>query len=197
MGEHRVLTAEKMFDEIKHLMRVMAVDIANPSYWQLAFDEVLAELYYKMVEVVWQYEDKPFDELKALVIKSLHNHKVTLKRRLYGTHRSLELGAIDLDLIEDCVASTMSTFILADFLASLTSDDSRALIQEMLQPSERTKWFIELSIIRKQATSPNSGWAIAITPLLMERALGWDKQRLETAWEQAAEGFREYISEDV
>lgn len=191
MGEHKLL-AERMFEEIRHLMTLMAMDITNPGHWQLNFEDALADLFAKMVEVVWEYEDKPFGELKAIVIKSLHNHKVTLLRRCYGTHRVAELRMEDLDDVEDQASEDFRYFALDDFLASLPSEDSRSLVLEILRPSMRTRFFIELTIMRKMVTSDNGGWKVSLTPLLMERALGWTEQRLTVAWKEVTDTYQEY-----
>lgn len=186
----------KMYEEIQSLMVLMADDIANPSYWELNFDEVLADLHLKMVEIVVRYEDKPWAELKAIVIRSLRNHKVTLTRRVYGTHRSLELGAEDIDELDDSIGGSVSLFSIDEFMESLSSDDARLLSQEVLQPSDRTLWFIKLTEHRKQATTTKNQWRLSITPLMMERAMGWSQERLEQAWNEIS-GTLRHISENV
>jgi hypothetical protein len=176
----------------------MAKDIANPRVWQLNFQEVEGELLLKMAEVVDQYQGKPFEELKALVIKSLQNHKTTLTRRCYGTHRALEIGSADIDddrTDEKISSGEVSGFIVDDFLRSLPTDDGRLLVREMLKPGARTRWFMNLAMVRKEVTSMNGGWQMTPTPLLMERALGWDAPRLKIAWNEVADAFALYTAD--
>ena len=187
----------RMYAEIENLMRAMARDIANPSCWQLAVDEVLGELTLKMVTVVYHYDDKPFSELKALVIKSLHNFKSDLRASVYDTYRSNEIGALDVDENEDRIPGETGIFLMSDFLDELPSEDSRLLVKEILEPSTITRRHMELTIIRKIATSDNGGWQMDITPLLMERALGWNRCRLKQAWEDVSNVLAEHVSSPV
>lgn len=184
MSDYQELS-ERMYGEVVNLIRVMANDIANPNYWQLVYDEVMAELSWKMAEVVWEYSDKPFDELKKLVIVSLRNHKATLTRRCYGTHRALEIGALDIDDVED--ERGVVDFHLNEFLDGLEDVDAKALICEILRPSIRTRFFIRLEIFRKGAVHDKNGWTMSVTPLMMERAMGWNAARLSHAWDKVTE----------
>ena len=173
---------ERMYQDLRGLLVVMAQDISNGYRWELAMDEIIAELSRVIVEVAVKYPNKPFEELKRITVTSLHNAKKTLCRRCYGTHREAEGRMED---VEDAVSLTghddVEPFNLEDFVAGM-SGDARALVREVLDPSERALLFCELFRARK--TTNGGSWKFRVTPLLMARALGWDSRRLSTAWKE-------------
>lgn len=207
MGEHsRVVEPdcgslmERMHGNLIHLIKMMASDISNPNYWMLQHEEVMAELIAKMAEVTYRYADKPYDELKALVIKSLHNHKIDLTRQVYGSFRQMEIGAVPLGEPDEDDASDPTidlpgppVFQMAEFLTDLPSDDARTLVKEIFEPSDRLRLHVELTLCRKIATAPGGGWCLNITPLLMARGLGWDKPRVAQAWNEVSKTLLNYI----
>ncbi len=207
MGDHpRVVEPdygrlmEMMHGDIICLIKVMASDISNPNHWMLQHEEVMAELIAKMAEVTYRYADKPYDELKALVIKSLHNRKIDLTRQAYGSYRALEIGALPLGEPDEDDASDPTidppappVFQMYDFLTDLPSDDARTLVNEIFEPSDRLRRHVELTVSRKITTAPGGGWCLNITPLLMARGLGWDKERVAQAWNAVAKTLLDYV----
>jgi hypothetical protein len=186
---------EQVYEELKNLIRVMAHDACNSSHWQLDYDELYGELLCKMVEVVLHYHHtKSFDDLKYLTITSLRNHLISLKRRVYSTHRAVESVMLSLDdesIVEPGYCDA-PRFDEQEFCSNL-SDDATALVREILHPSEYHLMVLSLTLSRKQ----NYGgchWSINMTPILAARIMRWDMLRLQCAWQEIEGKFTKAFS---
>jgi hypothetical protein len=187
MAQSRLLNdkIEALYEEIHDLMWAMVWDICNADRWQLEADEVFGDLSLELVKVCQVYKDKDGLELKSLVIKSLQNRIKDLAVICYGTHRKAESNMLDIDDLVSEPGNEISNLDLEE-LRYQVSDDAWRLICETLWPSERTKWTLDLFVMRKKAISKNGGWKLKITPLIMERALGWSQEKLQSVWEEVS-----------
>lgn len=184
---------EALYIEIEKLMWAMVWDICNSDRWQLEADEVFGDLSLELVKVCQVYKDKEGLELKSLVIKSLQNRIKDLAVMCYKTHRKAESSSVSLDTLREdthwvgksASIEEMCNLDLEELRYQL-SDDAWRLICETLWPSERTKWTLDLFVMRKKAISKNGGWKLKITPLIMERALGWSQSKLQNAWDEVS-----------
>lgn len=184
MGEvaDKEVVAE-LFDELHNLIWAMVWDICNPARWQLEAQEVFAELSKELVEVCVVYNDRPYDELKKLAITSMRNRVKDLAVMTYKTHRSAEANIADID---DVSVPIEIEYFDIEYVCTKLSPDACRLVQEVLWPSDRVVFFMELSRVKKEAISDKNLWSMKITPLFMERALGWSRDRLENAWDEVA-----------
>jgi cob(I)alamin adenosyltransferase len=188
-------TVEKIFAELYRLIWAIVWDYANPDRWLLDPEELFAELSCELVKVVTRYKDKPYDELKSIVIVSLRNRCIDVITMAYKTHRRAESSMMSLDTdpefdetnvsgiprVSDRLGVVDSYFDL-DGLYNMLSVDAKALVKEALSPSDRTLLQLGLVETRKAATSPMGYWKLEMTPLILQRSLGWDEQRLKDAW---------------
>ena len=182
MGEvaDKEIVAE-LFEELHNLIWAMVWDICNPTRWQLEAQEVFAELSKELVEVCVVYDGKPYGELKKLAITSMRNRVKDLAVMVYKTHRSAESDIADID---DVSVPVEIDYFDLEYVCTKLSTDACRLVQEVLWPSERVVFFMELSRVKKEAISNKNLWSMKITPLFMERALGWSRERLENAWQE-------------
>jgi len=188
-------TVEKIFTDLYRLMWAIVWDYANSDRWLLEPDELFAELSCELVKVVARYKDKPYNELKAIVVVSLRNRCIDVITMAYKTHRQAESTMMSLDTdpefeetnvsgiprVSDRLGVVDSYFDL-DGLYGMLSVDARTLVKEALGPSDRTLLQLNLVETRKAATSPMGYWKLEMTPLVLQRSLGWDEQRLKDAW---------------
>lgn len=195
---------DKYYKELYRLMWAMVWDYANHNRWMLQPDELFAELSLELVKVIDVYTDKADGELKNLLIKSLRNRCIDLVTMAYNTHRSAEATMMSLssmiDFDDDSLAvvgmpshsGPESLLNIDDFVASLSSD-AGILIREVLNPSDRMLAQLDLFRLRKIATCPGKDWHIETNPLILQRALGWDKGRLTCAWEEVKTALSDFI----
>lgn len=190
----------RLLDDLGKLMWAMVWDVANHDRWALAPDEVHAELCLEMVKVVNRYSVKPYDELKRLCVTCMRNRVHDLATAYYLTNRKAEAKSVSLDagfeddgtdndnhvgVYESIQAAPDILFDLDEYTEGM-SDDAKALIKEVLNPSERTMYFLQLVEQRKRFTSPKGFWTITITPAVMARSMGWSWDRLRMAWDEVS-----------
>lgn len=196
---------ERLLDDLGKLMWTMVWDVANHDRWLLDPEEVHAELCLELVKLVIRYGNKPYIELKSLCVTSLRNRVKDLANACYKTYRKAEASIASLDnsdsdcdddvsleesleADEDAFSSRYTPgvdnlFNIAEF-CELLSDDAKSLVQEVLNPSERTMYFLGLTAERRRITNPKGFWTLTITPLIMTRSMGWEYSRLKKAWSE-------------
>lgn len=200
---HKQALTERMLEDLHRLMWTMVWDVANFERWQLNPEEVYAELCLELVKLVDRYSTKPYDELKKLCVKSLRNRVHDLATACYLTNRKAEGRIVSLDDDSDeedghtgheevlaephngQTGGNDNIFDLESFCDGL-SDDAKALVIEILYPSERTGCYIKLTAERKKRLNPKGYWTMTITPLIMARGLGWSSDRLRDAWQEVS-----------
>jgi len=182
----------KWYQEMYRLMWSMAWQYTNPRRIAMSPDDIFAELSLELVNVVYKYFiDKDGVEMKRILITSLRNRCLDLVKYEYYTHRkesadmlSLDADVRDGDAMSEWLVEAATQFNYFDLsgLLDALSDDGKALIHEVLEPSPRLNLQIDMSITRKRHVSPKGCWKVQLTPLMLRRTLGWDKCRFETTW---------------
>lgn len=191
-----------LLEDLGKLMWAMVWDVANHDRWQLAPEEVQAELCLEVVKVVDRYHDRPYIDIKKLCVRCMRNRVHDLATAAYLTNRKAEAKTVSLDnplnsyddvdggdvVLEGSKdtfhiihAAPDFTFDLDEFADGM-SQDAKALIKEVLNPSERTMYFLWLAEQRKRHASPKGFWTLTITPSIMVRSMGWTWDRLRNAW---------------
>lgn len=209
-SKHQALVIQ-LLDDLGKLMWAMVWDVANHDRWQLAPEEVHAELCLEMVKVVRRYHSKPYEELKKLCVVCMRNRVHDLATACYLTARKAEAKMISIDnplakwdtdsnlSDSDGEVDGVDTFhvlhgggVVQDIIFDIDdytdgmSDDAKALVREVLNPSERTIYFLALSEQRKRFASPKGFWTMTITPAIMVRSMGWTWDRLRAAWSEVS-----------
>lgn len=174
-----------LYEDLHGLIHAMAWDITNNDRWQLNHDEVYQDLSAELVRVVSIYRNKPYNELYRLVITSLRNRKSDLLKTVYLTHRQSEQTMQSLDDMVDTVGYTDSSFDMDGLLSTLSSD-AKKLVFEVIYPSSKTLYQLDVSAERKRTVSNTDSWKISITPLILRRSLGWNRKRVEMAWKEVS-----------
>lgn len=202
---------ERLLDDLSKLMWTMVWDVANPDRWMLDAEEVYAELCLELVKLVNRYHAKPYIDLKRLCVVSLRNRVHDLATACYLTNRKAEAHMYSLDsgteddqtsrgdsnldtyqafptgtYGEGYASSVDNIFDIDDFTDGM-SEDAKALIAAVLNPSERVCYFLNLTACRKQTVNKKGMWTLTITPLIMARAMGWTSNRLKTAWAEVSD----------
>lgn len=186
---------EQLLDKLEGLIRTMVWDVANDRRWELAYDEVKAELYATLAKVARHYQDKPYEDVERLVIQSMRNRMVELARRCYNTHRVTEGVIEDLDSLLNEPSRNTRLFNYDEFVHYLSSD-AELLVREVLDPGEYTCRVMELFLVRREQAG-GEYWRFTITPVLMQRALRWDEERLLNAWMEIQEHLADWDSNSV
>lgn len=194
-----------LLDDLGKLMWAMVWDVANHDRWALEPEEVHAELCLEMVKVVKRYHAKPYDELKRLCVICMRNRVRDLATAQYLTNRKAEARMISLESSQeddqratdvsmeyvqarptgrygDNYAMSFDNIFDVDEFTSGLSEDATALVKEVLNPGERTMYFLQLAETRKRQSSPKGFWTLTITPAIMVRSMGWTWDRLKSAW---------------
>lgn len=181
---------QKLYDDLQRLLWAMTWDLANDNRWQLEPDEIFAELCLELVKTAEKYVDKPYTEIKALVVVCCRHRVYDLATMNYSTHRKAEATALSLDddELNLDVGVEVEYFDATAFMSKL-SPDAKRLVAEILHPSERTQQLYELSCLRRKSTSKGD-WSIGINPGLMQRALGWPQYRLNAAWNEVTQALQ-------
>lgn len=189
-GNHLDLK-QKLYDDLQRLLWAMTWDLANDQRWQLEPDEIFAELCLELVKVVERYGDKPYIELKSLCVVCCRNRVSDLATSNYITHRKAEATTLSLDddELEVDVGAEDAYFDVTAFTAGLSSD-ARALVMEILHPSDRAHSLYELACLRKQQVMSTMNWAVAIEPKFMQRVMGWPQFRLARAWNEVIQAVQ-------
>ena len=201
--------ATRMLDDLDKLMWAMSWDLANDQRWMLEVEEIHAELCLELVKIVNnpRYQGKEYIDMKRIAVVSMRNRVRDLASVCYGTHRKAEARSVSLDAAtdgdgsdgaeeneertysdsvfsyNDAVGSQYFDFDMKEFLIIL-SEDARQLVCEVMNPTERTIFFLRLSIARKKHVHPKGLWTVTLTPVIMGRSLGWSKNRVEAAWKE-------------
>lgn len=206
MSQRNQALVERLLDDLGKLMWSMVWDVANHNRWQLEAEEVHAELCLELCKLVNRYGDKPYVELKRICVTSMRNRVHDLATACYLTNRKAEGLVYSLDSDQDdnpmrgdvtleygppcfskekyeeyAVGCDDKNFDMDEFCDGM-SDDARCLVHEILFPSERTAYFLWLTVQRKQVVSPKGFWTLTITPAILTRSLGWPASRLKIAW---------------
>ncbi len=186
---------DEYYKKLYKLMWAMVWEFANHDRWLLQPDEIFGDLSLELVKVVGINIDKPDSELKNILIVSLRNRCIDLVTMAYNSHRSAEASMLSLsnagdDPDDDVIINGIPShpgpedmLNIEDFIASL-SDDARILVNEVLHPGDRMIAQLDLSVMRKISTSPKGCWTLKMTPLIAQRALGWNRDRILCAWEE-------------
>jgi hypothetical protein len=201
---------ERLLDDLGKLMWAMTWDIANHDRWMLDPEEVHAELCLELVKLVDRYGHRPYIELKRVCVTSMRNRVHDLATACYLTNRKAEANMISIESSQEddqrCTDASLEfvqtrptgrygdmyatsddiTFDMDDFCESM-SGDARCLVEEVLNPTDRTAYFLWLTAQRKQTVSPKGFWTLTITPAIMARSLGWSIDRLQTAWAEVSD----------
>jgi len=192
------------YRELYKLIWAIVWDYANLDRWQLQPDELFAELSAELVKVIHTYSGNGLDHssIKKLIIVCLRNRCNDLVQMAYNTHRKAEDQMLSLDSDDDGepggyvdniymaerVGVRLSVFDLVSFEDSL-SDDGKKLVGVVLDPGTRASQIFNLFITRKRVAGPKGHWKVEPTPLLLRRSLGWNKCRLDNAWDEVQQAL--------
>lgn len=199
MGDEVQELMLKLYNHLDRLLWKVAWNVKDEARWQLELDEVHAELAHLTMEIAAKYSHLPFDQVLMIAKRSIRNKITDLRLQCYTSHRNAEQFMLSLDDDNDdddatdvssvelgeIVGVDVAYFDKQDFMNSL-SDDAKVLMDAALNPAEykRVMFHLNMAIARKEATSPSNGWHLVMTPVILQRGLGWDKLRLSRAWSQ-------------
>jgi hypothetical protein len=154
-----------------------------------------AEFVLVLIICANKYAYKPFEEIVRIIKSSLKNKVADYKLDCYISHRNAEQTMLSLDDTEDsnleeCLGIEMSDFDMSYFL-SLLSDDGKLLVDAATNPEKYNMvvFHMNLAIARKNTTSPKNGWNITMTPIVLQRGLGWDKLKLSKVWSEVTQAL--------
>jgi len=184
---------EQVYTDLEKLVWRMAHDAANNAVnWRFESNELAGELFVELVSVCDHYPDLPLEELKSVVVVSLRNRVIDICNMVYDTHRTAETDMLSMDYEDDDGEDITREYLfgaydppyfdLPGFIDGLPSD-ARQLVLEVLWPSDRTRWHVNLFLTRKLENCHSDNWEFKLTPVMMARALGWSFNRLKCAWE--------------
>jgi hypothetical protein len=190
---------ERLYKHLDKLLWKVAWNVKDDARWQLELDEVHAELVQLIMEIAVKYAHLPFDQVLMVAKRSIRNKITDLRMQCYTSHRNVEQSMLSLDMdeesdenaevpsmeLEEAIGTDMAYFDMQDFMCSL-SDDAKLLVDAVLNPVKYGKvmFHLNMAIARKEATSLSNGWHLTMTPVILQRGLGWDKLRLSKAWSQ-------------
>lgn len=183
---------EVYFAELYKLMWLMVWDYVNPVRMRLQAEELFAELSAELVHVVATYGDNghTHEDIIRVAKTCMRNRLMDLYVMEYHTHRKEESFNVSLDEYDDeefdqheFLVQSGSGFKLFEFL-ELLSADGCALAGLVLHPNENLMVQLRLAVARKRAISPKCMWSIEPNKNILRRALRWDKQRFDNAWEE-------------
>lgn len=180
-------TVKYWYHKLEKLMWAMVWDYANPDRWRLEPDELFGELSAELVEVVQTYQGqgKSEGDMYRLITTSLRNRCRDIACMEYNTHRRAEAAMESLDNPDFAGEAGVFDSHINIELLSLSNDAAR-LVDEVLNPSERYRQHLELVCLRKQTISSKGHWKLHTTPWILQRSLGWGKERFESAWKEVA-----------
>lgn len=208
MGESEQDTnaiVEAALHDLERLMWAITWDIANEDRWLLEPDEVFGELSLELVKTIHTYAGKPYNELKSLAVVCMRNRAHDLVATCYFTHRKHEATMQSLDDVNDDtddvatagddsgpgyvqIGVNIEYFDKTGLMQKLSSD-GQALVNEVLNPSVRSRQIIDLVSMRKAHVSDKNMWAITPTKWLMQRIMGWDDRRIDIAWAEVSKAL--------
>jgi len=180
------------FAELYKLMWLMVWDYVNPERMRLQAEELFAELSAELVHVVAHYGDNghTHEDIIRVAKTCMRNRLMDIYAMEYHTHRREESSNISLDECDgeeldryESLYQIGSGFKLFEFL-ELLSVDGRALAELVLHPNDNLMTQLRLAVARKRAISPKRMWTIEPNKNILRRALAWDKQRFDNAWEE-------------
>lgn len=180
---------ERLYGDLHNLIWAMVWDICKPERWMLEADEIFGELSAELVKSCYEYEDKPYNELKAIAITCMRNRRNDLVAICHGTHRNVENVMLNID--DDVVLNSgynVPFFDIVGLLEYLT-EDARALVVEVICPSDHTVKNMELVMRRKKTIAPKNHWKFEPNKHVFYRSMGWDRERFEGAWEEVQEAL--------
>ncbi len=189
-GNHLDLK-QKLYDDLQRLLWAMTWDLANDQRWQLEPDEIFAELCLELVKTVERYGNKPYMELKALTVVCCRNRVSDLATSNYITHRKAEATTLSLDDDElEVDVGADDVYFDVDAFVMCLSPDARALVMEILHPSDRANDLYALACLRRQQAMSTMNWAVAVEPKFMQRVMGWPQFRLAYAWNEVIQAVQ-------
>lgn len=187
---------EFWYNEMTRLAWAITWDRADSSRFYLNPEDIHSELIAELVNVILTYwdDDKPDDELRRIITVSMRNRAIDLLQKEYGTYRveeafhvsleePMEPGGVDSIALEDRIGVEDVYFDLNGLIDNLSSDGCW-LVLEVLDPSERLRAEIRLTMSRKEFVATKSMWKLEMNARMLMRALGWDVARFENAWEE-------------
>lgn len=189
----------KMYMHLNRLIWKLAWSTQDATRWQLDVEEIYAELICVLVYICNMYASKPENELIMIIKRSLYNKIADLKLACYKSHRNAEGSMISLSDStddehgdwEEALGMEDSHFNTEDFMKNLSSD-AYELADAVLHPEshDMITFHLSLAVARKQATSPQTGWQLTMTPTILQRGLGWDRLRLSRAWNEITQALK-------
>ena len=92
---------EVVLERISKFVHWLAKRCADDATPLMDVEEVVGELFYEVSKGMRYYEDRPLNELLALLRKMCDNRVAELKYRYYKTHRVAARFSVSLDVLDD------------------------------------------------------------------------------------------------